>query len=91
MNICKKKDKFFTELYLKKKTADMQWERILLEALHGNIKQDEIAWAMEQCNVADWNLIEFEIMNNKIKRGQKGYDDKEFFRKYIEPYSKSRA
>jgi hypothetical protein len=91
MNLCKNSNKVLTELYLRKKTADKQWDRVFLEALHGKINQEELAWAMEQCNIADQNLIEFERMNKKIKAGSKGYSDEEYYRKYIEPYSKSRA
>jgi hypothetical protein len=91
MNLLRKEDKVFTELYLKKKTADRQWDRVFREALHGEIKQDELAWAMEQCNKADFALIEFENAKKVIKQGSKGLSDEEFAKKYIEPYSKSKA
>jgi hypothetical protein len=91
VNLCKKTDKVWTELYLKKKTADKQWDRVFLEALHGKINQEEMSWAMEQCNIADFNLIEFERFNKKIKQGAKGYSDEEFYRMYIKPYEKSMA
>lgn len=91
MNLCKKSDKVWTELYFKKKTADKQWDRVLREVLHGNLNQEEMALAMEQCNTADQNLINFDIWNKKLAKGSKGYSDEEFYKKYIEPYSQSRA
>ena len=91
MNLCKNSQKHQLELYLRKKTADKQWDRLFREALHGNVKQEELAWAMEQCNIADQALIEFEIFNKKLRQGAKGYGDEEFYRMYIEPYSKSRT
>ena len=91
MNICKKTDKVLTELYLKKKTADRQWDRVFRDALHGNLNQAEMALAMDHCNTADYNLIEFEKINTKLNKGKKGYGDEDFYRLYIEPYSKSRA
>lgn len=91
MNLCKKTDKVLTQLYSRKLTADKQWQRVFREALHGNMNQEELAWAMEQCNIADQALLDFEKMNKKLKAGSKGYNDEEFYRHYIEPYSKSRA
>jgi len=91
MNLCKKSDKVWTELYLKKKTVDRQWDRIFLEALHGNVDKEALAYAMDQCNIADQNLIEFERMNTKIKKGKSGYSDDDFYRLYIKPYEKSKS
>jgi hypothetical protein len=91
MNLCKKSDKVWTELYLKKKTADRQWDRILLDALHGKIDKDAIVYAMDQCNVADQNLIDFERMNKKLKTGKVGYSDDDYHRLYIKPYENSKA
>ena len=91
MNLCKKSDKVWTELYLKKKTADRQWDRILLDALHGNVDKEAMVYAMDQCNIADQNLIDFERINMKLKKGKAGYDDDEFYRLYIKPYEKSRT
>lgn len=75
----------------KKTTADKQWDRVFRDALHGKINQEEMALAMEHCNMADQNLIEFELFNKKLVQGSKGYNHEEFHRIYIEPYSKSRA
>jgi hypothetical protein len=91
MNLSKKEDKVFMELYSKKKTVDRQWERIFLEALHGKIDQEAMAYAIDQCNIADSNLIEFERITKKIKSGKVGYSDEEYYKKYIEPYSQSMA
>ena len=91
MNLCKKTQKVQTELYLKKRTADEQWDRVFREVLHGNINLEELGWAMERCNIADQALLDFDKFNKKLQKGSKGYSDEEFYRNYIEPYSKSRA
>jgi hypothetical protein len=91
MNLCKKTDKVLTELYSRKMKADKQWQRVFREVLHGNINQEELAWAMEECNVADQGLLDFDIFNKKLQKRSKGYSEEEFYRMYIEPYSKSRA
>lgn len=91
MNLCKKTEKVQTEFYLKKRTADKEWDRVFREALHGNINQEELASAMELCNTADQALLDFDKFNKKLQKGSKGYSDEEFYRNYIEPYSKSRA
>ena len=91
MNLCKNSQKHRNGLYSKKQTADKQWDRVFRDALHGKINQEEMAWAMEQCNRSDQNLIEFELFNKKLERGVKGYNEEEFYRLYIKPYSKSRV
>lgn len=76
---------------MRKKTADKRWDVAFREALHKNIDTQELAWAMEQCNIADQALIDFENFTRVIKKGAQGLSDEEFTKKYVDPYRESKA
>lgn len=90
-DLTSQENKVYTELFLKKKTCDRQWDRVFLNALHGEIDKEALVYAIGQCNDADYMMLEFQRLTVKIKKGKEGLTDEEYHKKYIAPYSQSKV